>query len=62
VLEFCVLLNMPHSAILSGITIVVVEDYPDALFAIAQFLTRYGAKVFPSRDAFEGLGAGSEHR
>jgi CheY-like chemotaxis protein len=53
---------MPHSAILSGITIVVVEDYPDALFAIAQFLTRHGAKVFPSRDVFEGLQAVREHR
>ena len=38
---------MPHSAILSGITIVVVEDYPDTLFGIAHFLTRHGAKVFP---------------
>jgi CheY-like chemotaxis protein len=54
--------NMPHSAILSGITIVVVEDYPDILFGIAHFLTRYGAKVFPRRDAFEGLQAVREHR
>jgi CheY-like chemotaxis protein len=53
---------MPHSAILSGITIVVVEDYPDVLFGIAHFLTRYGAKVFPCRDAFEGLQAVREHR
>jgi CheY-like chemotaxis protein len=53
---------MPHSAILSGITIVVVEDYPDILFGIAHFLTQYGAKVFPRRDAFEGLEAVREHR
>jgi DNA-binding response OmpR family regulator len=53
---------MPHSAILSGITIVVVEDYPDTLFGIAHFLTRHGAKVFPSPGAFEGLQAVREHR
>jgi CheY-like chemotaxis protein len=53
---------MPRSAILSGITIVVVEDYSDTLFVIAQFLTRHGAKVFPSPDAFEGLQAVREHR
>jgi CheY-like chemotaxis protein len=52
---------MPHSAILSGITIVVVEDYPDTLFGIAHFLTRHGAKVFPSPGAFEGLQAVREH-
>jgi hypothetical protein len=44
---------MPNSAILSGITIVVVEDYSATLYAIAQFLTRHGAKVFPSPDALE---------
>ena len=48
---------MPQSAILSGTTIVVVEDYPDTLVAIAQFLARHGAKVFPAPDAFEGLQA-----
>jgi CheY-like chemotaxis protein len=54
---------MPQSAILSGTTIVVVEDYyPDTLFGITQFLTRHGAKVFPSPDAFEGLQAVREHR
>ena len=50
------------AAILSGITIVVVEDYPDILFGIAQFLTRHGAKVFPRPDAFQGLQAVREHR
>src|SRR5258708_23194188 len=53
---------MPRSAILSGTTIVVVEDYADTLFGITQFLTRHGAKVFPSPDAFEGLQAVREHR
>ena len=54
--------NMPQSAILSGITIVVVEDYPDTLFGIVQFLTRHGAKVFPCPDAFQGRQAVREHR
>ena len=40
----------------------VAEDYQDTLIAIAQFLTRYGAKVFSSRDAFEGLQAVRERR
>jgi CheY-like chemotaxis protein len=53
---------MPHSAILSGITIVVVEDYPETLSGISRFLTRHGAKVLPSPDAFEGLQAVREHR
>ena len=53
---------MSHPAILSGTTIVVVEDYPDIRFAIAQFLTRHGAKVFPTSDALEGLQAVKEHR
>jgi DNA-binding response OmpR family regulator len=45
---------MPNSAILSGITIVVVEDFPETLSGIAKFLTRHGAKVFARPDAFEG--------
>jgi hypothetical protein len=53
---------MPNSAILSGITIVVVEDYSDSLYAIAQFLTRHGAKVFPNPDALEGVQTVREHR
>jgi CheY-like chemotaxis protein len=53
---------MPRSAILRGITIVLVEDYSDTLYAIAQFLTRHGAKVFPSPDALEGLQTVREHR
>jgi len=62
VVEFCVLLIWRQSATLSGITIVVVEDYPDILFGITQFLTRHGAKVFPRPDAFQGLQAVREHR
>jgi hypothetical protein len=58
VMEVC---KVPNSAILSGITIVVVEDYSDS-HAIAQFLTRHGAKVFPSPDALEGLQTVREHR
>ena len=53
---------MPRPAILSGITIVLVEDYPDTLYGIAHSLTRHGAKVFPRPDAFEGLQAVREHR
>src|SRR5260221_1126070 len=53
--------NRPHSAVLSGITIVVVEDYSDTLFGIRQFLIRHGANVFPCPDAFEGLQAVREH-
>jgi CheY-like chemotaxis protein len=52
---------MPDSPVLSGTTIVVVEDFPDTLFAIVQFLTRRGAKVFPRPDAFQGLQAVREH-
>jgi CheY-like chemotaxis protein len=52
---------MRHSAVLSGITIVVVEDYSDTLFSIRQFLIRHGANVFPCPDAFEGLQAVREH-
>jgi two-component system, chemotaxis family, CheB/CheR fusion protein len=59
VVEVC---KMPDSAILSGITIVLVEDYSDTLYAIAQFLTRHRAKVFPSPDASGGLRAVREHR
>jgi CheY-like chemotaxis protein len=62
VVEFSVLPYMPQSAILGGITIVLVEDYPDTLYRIAHFLTRHGAKVFPRPDAFEGLQAVREHR
>src|SRR5258707_14448722 len=57
----CRSVNMPHSAVLSGITIVVVEDYSDTLFGIRQFLIRHGANVFPCPDAFEGLQAVREH-
>jgi hypothetical protein len=53
---------MPISPVLSGTTIVVVEDYPNLLFGIAHFLTRHGAKVFPVRDAFEGMQVVREHR
>ncbi len=60
--EFWRSANTPQSAILSGITIVVVEDYPDTLFGIVQFLTRHGAKVFPCPDAFQGRQAVREVR
>lgn len=53
---------MPQSTILGGIRIVVVEDYPDTLSGIAQFLRRHGAKVIPTPDAFQGLQAVREHR
>src|SRR5712671_6475518 len=53
---------MPSSGILSGITIVIVEDYPDTLYGIAHFLTRHGAKVFVSPNASEGVQAVREHR
>jgi CheY-like chemotaxis protein len=54
--------KMPEPAILSGITIVLVEDYADTLYGIAHFLRRHGAKVFPRPDAFQGLQAVREHR
>jgi len=54
--------KMPQPAILSGITIVLVEDYADTLYGIAHFLRRHGAKVFPRPDAFQGLQAVREHR
>ena len=53
---------MPRPAILSGITIVLVEDHADSLYGIAHFLRRHGVKVFPRPDAFEGLQAVREHR
>src|SRR3981081_4795790 len=53
---------MPRPAILSGITIVLVEDHADSLYGIAHFLRRHGVKVFPRPDAFQGLQAVREHR
>jgi CheY-like chemotaxis protein len=56
---FC---DMPDPLVLSGTTVVVVEDHPDTRFYICQFLLQQGAKVFPAPDAFEGLQAVKEGR
>ncbi len=53
---------MPDFPVLSGTTIIVVEDHPDTRFYICQFLLLQGAKVFLAPDAFEGLQAVKEHR
>jgi CheY-like chemotaxis protein len=53
---------MPDSPLLSGTTIIVVEDDPDTRFYISQFLLQQGAKVFPAANGFEGLQAVKERR
>ena len=41
---------------LVNIKIVVVEDHPDIRQAIARFLSNQGARIFATKNAFEGLG------
>jgi CheY-like chemotaxis protein len=40
---------------LSGVNVLVVEDYPDTLYLFQLILQRYGAHVTPAKDAFEAL-------
>jgi CheY-like chemotaxis protein len=47
---------------LSDITIVIVEDHPDTLFFLTQFLNAEGAKVVATDNAFDGLQAIKTHR
>jgi CheY-like chemotaxis protein len=44
-----------RSSKLSGINVLVVEDYPDTLYLFQLILQRYGAHVTPARDGFEAL-------
>jgi len=53
--------NMALRRSLSNITIVIVEDHPDTLFFLTQFLNREGAKVLPTDNAFDGLQAIKTH-
>jgi CheY-like chemotaxis protein len=53
---------MPDPPVITGTTVVVVEDHPDTRFYVCQLLLQQGAKVFPAPDAFEGLQAVREHR
>ena len=53
---------MPDPPVITGTTVVVVEDHADTRFYVCRFLLQQGAKVFPAPDAFEGLQAVREHR
>ena len=44
-----------RSSKLSGINVLVVEDYPDTLYLFQLILQRYGAHVTPAKDGFEAL-------
>jgi len=49
------------SYLLSGRTIIVVEDHDDARIAIGIYLDRIGATVVLARNGFEGLEAVRDH-
>ena len=53
---------MLRPAILTNVTIVIVEDHPDIRFHVAEFLSRQGAKVIAAPNAFDGLQAVSGNR
>jgi CheY-like chemotaxis protein len=48
--------------VLQNLTIVVVEDHPDARALIAAFLRHEGANVIAASNGFEGLEAVKDHR
>jgi CheY-like chemotaxis protein len=56
----CYILFRP--AILTNLTIVIVEDHPDIRLYVAEFLSRQGATVIAAPNASEGLQAVSGDR
>jgi CheY-like chemotaxis protein len=55
--DSCELRDQMFSALLTDLTIVVVEDHDDARRYLRIFLDRLGAKVMVARNGFEGLDA-----
>jgi len=53
---------MLRPAILTNVTIVIVEDHPDIRFHVAEFLARQGARVIAAPNAFEGFQAVGRNR